>query len=170
MNKKEIKNGMKLKMKDGQFCTSELIGESMVFRFRDGTNQFISLNEYDDNLNCPIDNWSIVEEIHRELFPCQLPNIFMAKNIKSGKVYKCSYDRSYCDGYDVETTWETYNFNECEGVIDKNLYETKRERYYIINEYNEKVYVSDIVLIDDNGDKSTISRKNLLYGFEYILQ
>lgn len=171
MNKDDIKEGMKLKMKNGSFCTSFLHKGNICFRFRDGTNDFVSLEQYDENLNCGFDGWSIVSEWTYNLIPASkdLPKSFKVKHIKTGKIYSAFYhDVASWDEVHTETVQRACNFNECEGRIDNTLFEDKVMHYYIYDKYGQKIPANDIVLVDELNNKDTLSYKSLCEIFEYV--
>jgi hypothetical protein len=171
MNKRDIKNGMKLKMKNGKICTSLLLNGKMFFRFRDSTNDIIAIDQYDDNLNCGVDRWTITSEVKHELIPIliELPKVFSVKNIKTGEICEAHHGDYGCyDVKEVKIEQHSYNSNECEGVIDSTLFDEKVVKYYIFNKYGENVQVNEIVLINSFNEKETLSYNSLCEHFEYI--
>lgn len=172
MKKNDIVDGMKFRMENGQFCISELIADKMYFRFQDGTNELISLDQYNDNLKCLMKKWSIIMVCHYDLIPPlnELPVVFFVLEQLGGRIYEAHYlDKKCFDGYDEEIVLRSYNFNECEGILERRLFEETIKKYYINNKFGKKVYVDEdeIVLINEHGKKEVVSYQSLLDYFQY---
>jgi len=173
MKKEELKEGMILKTKGNGFLSVFSRNGNLFFRFEDGTNEWISLDQFDKNLNCGFISWSVVEEWHHKLLPSYdlLPMFFVAKHIYENENYNVfkSNEKLY-DGVDKGVHKVSYNFNECEGHIDTTLYDEKYEHPFILDKHGEKKRVKNFILIDKNNKKETVDYEYLKSNFEMTIE
>ena len=172
MKKSDLIEGMFLKTKNESYLLVEKAKDkSLFFRFRDGSNSIIKLDQFDDNLKCGIDEWSIVRCEERKILPplCDMPSKLSIKNIHTGEIYDAfnsGYKKKLCDGKDSKHIEHAPYYDQgSEGVSLSEGY-SEWVDYYYINSLGKKEYIreDDFILIGSN-EKLLVTYRYLLNNF-----
>ena len=181
MNKENLKSGMFLKTKNGQYLQVEG-DDKLFFRFRDGTNNTIHLDQYDDELNCLYDAWSIVQIEDRNILPvlCNFPKTMTIRNINNNKKYKVYSKRNdqikFADKKKTETITTRYSFNgevgskdgyytDYYGNVTSDWFNEDVDHYYINHNGKEIEIEEDDFVLVNKSEKLVVSYRYLLDNF-----
>jgi len=183
MNKKDLKYGMFLQTKSKRyFFVDRMKNGDLCLRFRDGTNDIVELNQFDDKMICLFGDWTIEKIDNRNIVPplCDLPEKFIVKNINNNKKYvaysKMKNKINFADKKDRKIIRTKYCFNsevtpnsgysrDAEGNIISDWFNEVRD-YYYIKQFGKMIEIQegDIVLISEK-DKLVVSYNYLLNNF-----
>lgn len=182
MRKEEVFPGMFLEREDGNYFGVEEKNGTIYFRFRDGSNDIVRLDQFDENLTHPIKGWSITKISNKKVIPplCDCPETMMVRNTKNKKVYIAHKNtEEFSDGKDTETITTRYQFNgevgsksgfykDYEGNITSDWFDQEVDNFYI-KKNGKKIFIEEDDFILTSGIKKDIlSYQYLLENYELV--
>lgn len=175
MDKNQLQVGVNLLTKSGSVLTVSKRNNEIVFRFNDGSNQFVSLDEFDEDLHCNLDRWSVIKQLGANdiwnFEETMRRGVIYDKNKNKFNIFP--FFEKFCDGYDTVYEKNVYYFQE-----NGEAYDYKKEweaadyepvkKYYII-ERGVKTYSNRnlVILIDSSGEKHSASWRYIIDNFFY---